>query len=196
MRSYLKTKSNPGSTLLLAVALLSPWSLVAQKGMPQGLPGCVRVAYVNVDSLEEHYVYLTQKKEQLSAIKERLENYLEHEYRSLQKEADSVQQLLKAGKLNDSDKIGVQQYLETKETTLRDDKQAYVQQLSHDEEDVNTYVRAQLDSFLTDYNKTRHYDCILSYTPGNTSILYIDKSLDITAEVIKGMNELAEKRNK
>lgn len=41
-----------------------------------------------------------------------------------------------------------------------------------------------LDNFLAEYNKSRHYDAILLYVPGE----HFNPALDITAEIIEGLN--------
>ncbi len=41
-----------------------------------------------------------------------------------------------------------------------------------------------LDNFLADYNRTRHYDAILLYTPGEL----FNPALDITDDIVKGLN--------
>ena len=50
----------------------------------------------------------------------------------------------------------------------------------------------KLDSFLTEYNKDKRFVYILSYTKGGF-ILYKDEALDITKEVVDGMNEKLKK---
>ena len=41
-----------------------------------------------------------------------------------------------------------------------------------------------LDNFLADYNRTRHYDAILLFTPGE----HFNPALDITDDIVKGLN--------
>lgn len=41
-----------------------------------------------------------------------------------------------------------------------------------------------LNNFLADYNRTRHYDAILLYTPGEL----FNPALDITDDIVKGLN--------
>lgn len=42
-----------------------------------------------------------------------------------------------------------------------------------------------LDNFLAGYNRTRHYDAILLFTPGE----HFNPALDITDDIVKGLNE-------
>lgn len=59
-------------------------------------------------------------------------------------------------------------------------------------ESFNKDLHTRLDNFLTDYTKTHAFDYVLSYSESNPVILYADKSLNITDDVIKGMNALGD----
>ncbi len=49
----------------------------------------------------------------------------------------------------------------------------------------------RIQNFLKDYNKDQRYDYIFSYEPG--FMFYKDSSLNITPDVIQGLNALYEK---
>lgn len=51
-------------------------------------------------------------------------------------------------------------------------------------------VNDSIRNFITDYNKTKKYDAILYYSPvvGMGAGLYFNPELDITDEIIKGLN--------
>ena len=48
-----------------------------------------------------------------------------------------------------------------------------------------------LNNFLAEYNKTRHYDAILLYAPGEL----FNPALDITNDIIEGLNAKYKKAN-
>ena len=50
-------------------------------------------------------------------------------------------------------------------------------------------IQRKLKEFLTDYNKDRKYMYILTTGTGLDYIVYKDPALNITNDVIKGMNE-------
>ena len=166
----------------------------AQKGQAQpGLPGLARIAYVNLDSLEDRYTYLAEKRKQFGTRQDKMEDQLKADYSDLQKEADAVQKKVDAGTLTQAEAETSEKHLTEMQKTLEEKKQSFTEQLSKDQEEVNTAAKTRLDNFLAEYNKTHHYDCILSYSNSGSSILFISKELDITADVINGMNKLAEK---
>ena len=48
--------------------------------------------------------------------------------------------------------------------------------------------------YLKTYAKTKGYKMVLTYSKGNSAILFADESLDVTKEVIKGLNEAYAKK--
>src|SRR6201999_3633669 len=77
----------------------------------------------------------------------------------------------------------MQQSLESRKQTLTD-------QLMKEQDDFNKSLKTSLHSFLEDYNKTHHYDYIMSYSGSGSAILYVNKQLDITKDVVDGMNAM------
>ena len=71
--------------------------------------------------------------------------------------------------------------------TLEKRKNALNVTLIKEQEAFNKDLHDRLDAFLKEYNADKRYDYILSYSEGG-AILYKDESLDITADVIDGMN--------
>ena len=51
----------------------------------------------------------------------------------------------------------------------------------------NEEMRDSIENFLKDYNKTHKYSIILSKIESN--ILYADKAMNITQDVLKGLNK-------
>ena len=66
-------------------------------------------------------------------------------------------------------------------------EQRLVGELSAEENKNNITLRDSINNFLKDYNKAKGYDLILSRMADN--ILLANESLDITKEVIDGLNE-------
>ena len=55
------------------------------------------------------------------------------------------------------------------------------------QEKFNKTLRDSVQSFLKDYNKDMHFDMIISKQGDN--VLYANEKLDITREVVNGMNK-------
>jgi outer membrane protein len=147
-----------------------------------------RIAYVDIDTLEANFVYLKNKREEFSRRQEGMKRELQNSAAQMQRDIQDIQRKAKAGTLTEAEyasaekRIGqMQQSLQTREASLTD-------QLLKEQDDFNRDLQARLDAFLTEYNKDKGYDYILSYSRAG-HILYKNKDLDITQDVLKGMNE-------
>jgi outer membrane protein len=149
-----------------------------------------RLAYVNVDSLEAHYEYLKTKKDEFGKRQSAMEAELQRSGQQLQNQAAAFQQKVQAGGMSQTEGEAQQRKLYQMQQSLETRRQALTEQFLKEQDAFNKEIHDRLDKFLEEYNKDKHYDFILSYTQGS-NIMYADKRLDITRDVIKGMNETA-----
>ncbi|MBA3828543.1 MAG: OmpH family outer membrane protein [Taibaiella sp.] len=148
-----------------------------------------RIAYVNIDTLEANYDYLKSKKQEFKSKQERMESELERSAKQMEDDAAQVQSKAQAGTLSEAEYKAAQKRIGQMQQSLVTRKQALTDELMKDQEEFNKTLKSQLDSFLEQYNKEKHYDYILSYGTSG-SILFANKQLDITNDVIKGMNTM------
>ncbi|MEI8280518.1 MAG: OmpH family outer membrane protein [Bacteroidota bacterium] len=151
-----------------------------------------KIAYVNIDTLEAHYEYLKNKKEEFAKRQETMQAELQGAAEKMQNDYAELQRKAQAGSLSQSEGQAAQKRLEQMQQSLETRRQALTEQLVKEQDVFNKDLQKRIDSFLTDYNKTKNYDYILSYTSSG-SIMFANKQLDISQDVIKGMNELAKK---
>ena len=147
-----------------------------------------KIAYVDIDSLEANYEYLKTKKEEFKSRQQQAESELERSAQQMQNEANEIQTKMQAGTLTKPEYEAAQKRFEQMQQSLATRKQALTDQLMKEQDDFNKDLKNKLDSFLAEFNKDKHYDYILSYGNGG-SILYSNKGLDITNDLIKGMND-------
>lgn len=160
----------------------------------QGTSASGHIAYVNIDTLEEHYQYLKNKKADFNKRQAGIEAELQNSAQKMQSDYVALQQKAQAGSLTQAEGEAAQKRLLQMQQSLETRRQAVTEQLLKERDNFNTEIQKNLDSFLKDYNKDKGYDYILSYSKGNV-IMYADPRLDITEDVIKGMNEMS-KNNK
>ena len=153
-----------------------------------GGPATGKIAYVNVDSLQTKYVFWKTEADALTAEQARVESELQRSAQQLQNEYAAFQQKAQSGALTEAEgkskqqQLGqMQQSLETRRTTLAEQLQA--KQIAFSEK-----LQKNIDEYLAVYNKDNKYDYIMSYTKSG-QILYANKALDITEDVLKGLNE-------
>lgn len=158
-----------------------------------GTPSTGRIAYVNIDSLEANFEYLKNEKVKFEKRQAEMRAELERSAQQLQNDYAAAQRKAQAGTMTEAEQQSTGKRLMQMEQSLKTREEALTQQLMKEQVEFNSNLQKQIDSFLEDYNKDKKYDYILSYSKGG-SIMFANKSLDITADVIKGLNERVPKK--
>ncbi len=148
--------------------------------------GNFRIAYFEMDSLANNFdmvkevkAELTKKETENSGVIERMAKGLQEKYLFYQKQYE-------AGTLTQTQYEAASVELKKMEENIRVKKE----ELDRDYFDIKTRreneVKKNIEGFIKDYNKNKNYTYIMSYEPG--LFYYKDTALNITADVIKGLN--------
>jgi outer membrane protein len=195
------SKINLGINVLLLAAVAF---LFFKSGQPQGdsasdsaendsleafeptfLSGNSRIVYVNADSLNENYDFIAEKYEELEREQMKIETQVQRKmkaaearYLELESQAPSMTptQLEQAQLELQSMQLEISQLQEKLAADFRA-KEAETQQVFY----------KNVRDYLKEYNKEGRYDYILTYQLGG-QILLTNDSLDITNDVVKGLN--------
>jgi outer membrane protein len=147
-----------------------------------------QVVYINTDSLVLNYDYVSDLQKDLEERRANAEKQLVLKQRQFQQEAESFQKRFSAGLMTENEAKSTQTSLLQKEQTLRIEEQNLAAGLMETERKLNAQWLDSVINYLKEYNKDKNYQFILGYQKGGTILLSNDK-LDITNEVIKGLNE-------
>lgn len=187
------------STILSALALAGVIALFVMKSggdkpkatnntAQTGEATTTKIAYVNIDTLESKYEYLKEQRKKFEARQESMKAELQRSAQQLQNDYAAAQRKAQAGTMTEAEQQSTGKRLMQMEQSLKTREEALTVQLMKEQEDFNTKLQQQLDKIIGDYNKDGRYDYILSYTKSG-SIMYANKALDITADIVKAMNE-------
>lgn len=197
---------NRTPTILSAIALLGvailfvlhftakPSSATFAKDSKEPAHG-LRIAYVDIDSFEAHYDRLKIKKEEFKKQQEAMENELQRSAQQMQNDYADLQRRAQAQTLSQAEGEAAQKRLGQMQQSLETRRASMSSQFQDKLEAFNRDLHLRLDNFLTDYTKEHNFDYVLSFTDNNPLILYADRNLNITDDVIKGMNDLASKES-
>jgi outer membrane protein len=174
----------------LAFLLLVPGLCFAQGKRSPSTIGFSKIAYVNIDTLEARCTLLKEKRKEAISRREQKENDLDESYHQLQQEAEALENKSKSKRTNDAEYEAAQKRIIQKQQKLDMRRQEIMDQAGKDQEEVNADFKEILNSYLDDYNKIWHFDCILSYSSSDLAVLYINRQLDITSDILEGMNSL------
>lgn len=150
--------------------------------------GDMKIAYVEVDSLMSQYKYCKDFTAILQKKSNNARNTLNQKGQKLQAAAANFQQKLNSNGFTSREQAAsVQAALQRQQEDLQELQNRLGSELDAETAKYNAALRDSLQNFLRDYNKTKKYDLILSKAGDN--ILFADKKLDITADVINGLNK-------
>lgn len=156
-------------------------------GNPVNLSG-MHVAYVDIDTLESQYTYFKLKKEEFEMRQKQIDAELEKMANALQNDYVALQKKAQAGQLSESEGEAAQQSLMKRQQEIEMKRQNLGTKYLKDQEDFNKELHDDLYSYIEEYNTDKGYDYILSYSKDG-SILYANNALDITSDIVRGMNE-------
>jgi outer membrane protein len=148
--------------------------------------GDAKIAYVNTDSLNEKYDYIADFTKVLRGKKVTLEAQMESMTMKFQKEYQEFQQSAQAGIVPQAQLEKQQQGLERQQQELAN-KELQMQNLGVELEEKNAELNKNVKEFLKRFNNGK-FDYILSYSDMVPTILLTNEKLDITKEVLQGLN--------
>ncbi|MFN5704244.1 MAG: OmpH family outer membrane protein [bacterium] len=142
--------------------------------------------YVNGDSLLEKYDYFKKAKKDFEIKSTRTENEIKSRQSTLEREFAAYQQT--AAGMTAEQRAKTEETLMRKEQSLREFSEDAAIKFQEEQNKFNEQLFDKVADFLKVYCKDKNYKIVLNYTKG-TTILYADESLDITEEVLTGLNE-------
>ncbi len=146
------------------------------------------IAYVNIDSLTKNYKFFQDLRELLIQKQQNSEQSLNRKAAAYEKEAMDFQEKIEKHLITQRQAEEMQQKLMSKQQTILKLRETLGMQLAQDEAAMNKQLHDSINSFLETYNNDGRFKMILSISMGQ-NLLYGDESLDITEEVIEGLNE-------
>jgi outer membrane protein len=146
-----------------------------------------KVAFVDIDTLESNYNYFKKKKAEFESRQKSIDAELEKMANALQNDYIALQKKAQNGELSQTEGEAAQQRLMKRQQELELKRQNLADKYIKDQESFNKEIHDNLHEYIEKYNEEMGYDYILSYSKDG-SILFADKTLDITQDIIKGMN--------
>ena len=151
--------------------------------------GGVKIAYVNTDTLMAKYQYAIDLQKQLKDFQTAKENSYKQQMMQFQKDYEAY---VKGGGEN---MTLSQQQAKEKELTERQQRLMnlegeYSQQIAEKTMQESEKMTKAVYNFIREYNaQNQQFDIILSKSFSNSPILYGNEGMDITDEIVKGLNE-------
>lgn len=148
------------------------------------------LVYVNADSLWENFELVKQMRKELEAEKKKFESKFEADYHKL--ENDYLVLRDKAESMSQEEGMQKQQELMAREQKLTEFRQTQSERLAKLEADKTEKIQKAITEYLTEQYSKSNYAYILGYSAGG-GILFANDSLEITTEVVDGLNATLKK---
>lgn len=153
----------------------------------EGVKG-IKIAVVDIDSLLNNYELSVTISKEMLRKEENMRLTLSEKARDLQKDIDEFQRKL------ENNVFATQARAEEEQNRILKKRESYdklserlASELAAESQQNNLVLRDSINSFLKEYNEEQGYDLIISRVGDN--LLYTNEALDITKEVIKGLND-------
>jgi len=152
------------------------------------------IVYVNSDSLLNNYEYFKTIKDKFQAKSKKAQTDLTAKGTAFQREVAAYQQ--NAANLSAEQRAATEERLARKQQELQTFNQNAGNALANEEAAENEKLYNKVADFLKKHAKTKGYKLVLTYSKSNPTVLFADESLDVTKEVVAGLNEEFKKEAK
>lgn len=146
-----------------------------------------KIVYINSDTLSEKYEYYKDVRTQLEAKVKKAQGDLQSKGQAFQREVAEYQQ--KAATMSASERQATEERLARKQDELGRLDQNASASIAQDESTEFTNVYNTITEYLKKHAEEKGYELVLTYSISNPTVLYAEKKMDITAEVVAALNK-------
>lgn len=175
-----------GLAVLYYLHFSSNTSTPSPEASNTGVQGDIRIAYINADSVLTHYEFYKVNRDKLEAKSKKLDADLNNRAQGLQREITSYQNT--AGNLTRGQAMAVEEDLTKKQQNLRVYQERLAQELAIEENKFNKELYDRITAYLKEYGTQNGIHAVLKFDL-TSDLLYAGDAIDITKDVIVGLNE-------
>ncbi len=183
---------------LVAVAILyylhfSAAPKANQTGGTGVAAGTLKLAYINSDTVLKYYDYYKEVRVRFEAKGKKLDQDLQNRAQALQNEIGAYQRNVSTMTIGQAK--AVEEDLGKKQQNFRLYQQSIEQDLAAEQGKVNSELYSNITTYLKKFGADNGLEAVLKYDP-SSDLLYGSAGIDITKEVIKGLNEAYQQKQK
>ena len=147
----------------------------------------LRIAYVDLDSIEAKYDYYQEKMKEFEKKKDNIDQSLNGTYQRIENER--VNFLKKGNAITQVEAEAFQRDYTQKMQNLEAQKRNMEEQMQRQTMSARDEVKKKLDAFLEVYNKDKGFSYIIATSSSMDILFYKDTTFNITREVVNGLND-------
>ncbi|MFZ4398808.1 MAG: OmpH family outer membrane protein [Bacteroidales bacterium] len=153
---------------------------------PVSIKTALSIAYVDSDTLWENYDFVKDTKKELDDLEAKLTNNYKAQAMAFKSEYDNYLKIGASLPLNEQKKR--EAALQQKQNSLMELEKSLGSQLTEEKQNKNIQLQDSIFAFIKRFNQSPKYSFILEKSRVS-GILYANDSLNITKDVLKGLNE-------
>lgn len=147
----------------------------------------LKIAYVDIDTLLINYTLWVELNEEMIRKEEDVRATLNEKFTNLQADIEDFERKMSNNAFVSRQRAEAEQNrILKKREELEKLQERLTSELSIENEKNSLLFRDSINAYIRDYNKTHGYNIILSRIGDN--ILYIDQAMNVTQEIIDGLN--------
>ncbi|RYU95872.1 OmpH family outer membrane protein [Emticicia agri] len=147
-----------------------------------------RIVYVNTDTLLNKYDYYKDISKASENKRFQLENDLQNKARTFQNKVAFFQQRAQQGHMTQEQAQTTQMQLQQEEQNIMAYRDKSAQALAQEEGKKTEDILNKIHEYLKEFNTSDKYDMVIGYSKGG-GVLYAKEDLDITKQVLEGLNK-------
>lgn len=168
-------------------------SRVAGKARSAANVGGFQMAYFEMDSVAANFELVKTLKAEMLKREESITAEMDRMTRSMQQKYNYYQEQANTGVMNQAQSEAAARDMRQLDEQMKNRKQALDAEYGDFVMRRQNDIKSKIEAFLKEYNDSHQFSYIISYEPG--LFYYKDKAFDITADLVKGLNEKYKTQN-
>jgi outer membrane protein len=170
----------------------APKTATTETAIAAGI-AAAKIAFVNIDSLQEKYTWFKQKKSEFEQKEKSLTASLESKAQAFQNEYAALQQKAQGGTVPPAQLQQEGERMQQKQQALVGERDRKSKDLMDETQKFNTDLMKKINEVLATLQKDKGYDYVIRHSrESGSAFLYVNEKMDITNDVLAILN--AEKK--
>lgn len=191
---YLHFSSSQENTIEVPVVVEEKTANTQEKTQETDTNYQSKIGYINIDSLQLNYDFYEELKTKLEKKEKAYDAELKAKSSAFQKKVEEFQR--KAPTMTQFEGELKQKELAKEEESLYKIRDQYTQNYEIEMVKLNNQLYKAIKDYIITHNQNTKFDIIIGESQTRNFVLDFNKNIDITEDVIKGLNKQYNEKNK
>lgn len=150
------------------------------------LPTSIKLGYVDLDSVQEKYLFYKEQMDLFEKKKEAADRDLNNAFQKIDNERIAFAK--RGESITQAEYENFQRSYQGKMQNLEEQKRVLENNIATEGMKTMESLKRTIDEYLMKYNNEKKYTYIFSYSSGLNVLFYKDSATNITDEIVAGLN--------